>query len=98
MRSASASSAAVMTGCATSGMIVGGRFASAGCTGARGGTTSAGCSATGGIVGGLGDRLRTLAGGRAWMMPFCGMAACASPGWWSKVGKEKIEGVMGKLV
>jgi len=80
VRSASASSAASMTSGAASGMIAGGRFASAGCTGA-GGTTAVGFPAIGGIAVRLGDRMRTLVGGRARMMPKCGMAAAASPSW-----------------
>ncbi len=50
----------------------------------------------GGIVGGLGDCLRTLAGGRARMMPLCGRAAAASSGWQSKVRKEEIGGCWGR--
>ncbi len=38
-------------------------------------------SAIGGTVGGLGDRLRTLAGGRARMMPVCGCVAAVVFGW-----------------
>ncbi len=80
MRSVFGSSAAVGASGAASGMIIGVRFASAGCTG-DGGTTAARCSATRGIDGGLGGRLRTLAGGRVRMMPLCGMAAASSLGW-----------------
>ncbi len=93
MRIAAASSAMIMTSGAAIGMISGSRAASAGST-AAGGTTAAGCSLAGSIAGGLGDRLRTLAGGRARMMPLCRLAAIASSGWWSKVGKEKIAGVL----
>ncbi len=55
--------------------------------GVYGGIAAAGRIATAGGIAvagssfGLRDRLRTLAGGRARMMPLCGGAAAVSPGW-----------------
>ncbi len=79
VRSFAAFSSVVRTSGADGGMFVGGRFASAGCD-AVGCTVAAGCSAAGGNIGGLGDRMRRLAGGRVRMMPFRGWDAAASSG------------------
>ncbi len=96
MRRSAASSGAFGARGVAGGMFAG-RLAYSGCD-VVGGTAAAWCAATGGIIGGLGDRLRALAGGRARMMPLRGWAAAASSGRKSKVGKENIKGVLGKLV
>ncbi len=78
VRSFAASSVAVGASGVDGGMFAG-RLASYGCATARG-TFADGCSAARGINDGLRDRLRTLAGGRARMMPLRGRVAAASSG------------------